>query len=102
MPWFSTFAKVSEKEDWHPLSPFLIRRNHHRFGQEEILAQMAMHYTLPFDATRSAISERQFADFCILSQSVQSICVRAQTEHYRRMAGQSDVECLGALYWCDS
>lgn len=98
MPWFSSFKKVSESDHWHPLSPFLIQRNHHRYGQEEVLLQIGYHFQLPFDKNAQIVTEQQFSDYCLLSQLSQALCVKAQTEHYRRLMG-SNYFCMGALYW---
>jgi len=58
-----------------------------------------MHFKLPFPIESPGnCSVEQFDHFCYLSQVVQGLCVKAQTEHYRRLMG-SKYHCMGTLYW---
>ena len=41
----------------------------------------------------------RFDSFSYLTQCVQAMIVKAQTEHYRRLSGDPKVDCMGALYW---
>ena len=41
----------------------------------------------------------QFMDFIYLSQVVQSICISAEAEHYRRLLSEKDTYTRGTLYW---
>lgn len=98
MPCFEAIKGVTESSDWQPLSPFWIQRNHHKFGQEEIIHQMKMHFKLPFKDEKGQVTPVQFDHFCFLSQCVQALVIKAQSEHYRRLKS-SDAHCMGALYW---
>ncbi|KAJ3325578.1 hypothetical protein HDV06_003396 [Boothiomyces sp. JEL0866] len=97
LPSFNTLKQVSVKEDWTPLSKFMIQRNHHLNGQQEIVYQMAMHFNLPFTDVNQ-MSRREFDNFCYLSQLVQAIIMKSQTEYYRRSM-YAECHCMGALYW---
>ena len=41
----------------------------------------------------------QFQDFIYLSQVVQGLCIRAESEHYRRFISEPDIMTRGTLYW---
>ncbi len=41
----------------------------------------------------------KFMDFVYLSQVVQSICIKAEAEHYRRLLSEPGVFTRGTLYW---
>ncbi|KAI8816810.1 mannosidase, beta A, lysosomal-like protein [Fimicolochytrium jonesii] len=98
LPSFATFRKVTTEADWHPLSPLMVLRNHHPKGQEEIILQMDYHFKRPFSGSGTSVSVLEFDHFCYLSQCVQAICMKAQTEHYRRLTSLP-ANCMGALYW---
>ncbi|KAF9164312.1 hypothetical protein DFQ26_001595 [Actinomortierella ambigua] len=112
MPRFSLWKTVSTLNDWHPLSPLSIHRNHHRNGQQEILQQIEMQFrlpqvlstyynTLPQEETHQVdgdVREVLMDIFCYLSQVVQAQSISLQTEHYRRGQG-SPYRTMGALYW---
>jgi beta-mannosidase len=98
MPSFSSIKGLCEKSDWNPLSPFWIQRNHHANGMEEIISQMKYFFKLPDYREPAGISEVQFDNFCYLSQLSQAICIKAQSEHYRRSRSAKS-NCMGALYW---
>lgn len=96
LPSFNTMKSVWPKDkDFDPFSPFLIQRNHHTNGQQEIM----QHITLLFDFHyNSCKNVRKFEYYCYLSQIVQSLYLKSQTEHYRRGRGSTE-NCMGALYW---
>ncbi|KAF9933584.1 hypothetical protein BGZ65_004059 [Modicella reniformis] len=111
MPSFKTWRKISSIDDWHPLSPLSVHRNHHANGQNEMLAQIEYQWQLPmtlskyFHSNPETVSdvpaktrERLFDVFCYLTQCVQARSITSQTEHYIR--GRSGVHhTMGALYW---
>ncbi|KAJ3273054.1 hypothetical protein HDV01_004831 [Terramyces sp. JEL0728] len=97
LPSFNNLKTVSEEEDWTPLSPFMIQRNHHLNGQQEIIKQMEMHFKLPY-ASADKMSVREFDNFCYLSQIVQALIIKSHSEYYRREMS-SKANCMGALYW---
>lgn len=101
MPSANTMKTFMSAEHQHPLSPFLVRRNHHRHGQPEILKQIECHFKLPFVLSKDAsvpLNDADFNNFCMLSQATQALVVKSQTEHYRRLMGEN-MFCMGALYW---
>lgn len=93
MPSFSTLREVSIPEDWSPLSQLFQTRNHHENGQQEMLNQI----DFLFDHG-SFEDEIGFDNFCYLTQCSQALCIKEQTEHYRRLSVQKS-HCMGALYW---
>ena len=99
MPCFRNLSRVSRKEDWHPTSKFMVHRNHHKFGQEEIMRQIRYQFGADDLVVEHPVwTCIEFERFCYLSQASQAICVRAQTEHYRRLRGTLH-NCMGALFW---
>ncbi|KAJ3312581.1 hypothetical protein HDV04_002898 [Boothiomyces sp. JEL0838] len=97
LPSFTNLKKVSIEEDWTPLSKFMIQRNHHLNGQQEIVKQMSLHFNLPFSDINK-MSQREFDNFCYLSQIVQALIMKSQTEYYRQLM-YTESNCMGALYW---
>ncbi|TPX30933.1 beta-galactosidase [Synchytrium microbalum] len=97
MPSYSTYKQVTSPPDWNSHSPLMIMRNHHKHGQEEMHLQIRYKFKWPIEPPLD-MSVDMFDQFCYLSQVSQAICVKAQTEHYRRLRG-SDRMCMGALYW---
>ncbi|KAI3650025.1 hypothetical protein MP228_005657 [Amoeboaphelidium protococcarum] len=99
MPWFSSLKHVTSPGSWHPLSVGMVHRNHHTNGQPEISLQLSYYFDtddMPWLIDeRAPCSPLQFEKYCIMTQLAQAICVKAQTEHYRRLMPY----CMGALYW---
>jgi beta-mannosidase len=56
-----------------------------------------MHFKSPF-TDESVVSPSEFDHYCFLSQCSQALCIKAQTEHYRRLKSDK-AHCMGALYW---
>ncbi len=100
MPSYTNAKAICTPKDLTPLSPFWIQRNHHKWGQEEMIHQMKFFFKLPWKEGQkeTTITEFQFECFCFLTQCVQALCVKAQTEHYRRLRS-TKANCMGALYW---
>jgi len=95
MPSFETLRPISEPEDWTWDSAFLKFRNHRTGdGQQEIADQMQHHFRFPTNSDRFV----ELENYIYLSQASQSLCYRAQTEHYRRSKTQA-ANTMGALYW---
>ncbi|XP_069834484.1 beta-mannosidase isoform X2 [Dendropsophus ebraccatus] len=97
-PSFSTLHKVSSPEDWSYSSNFSIHRQHHDSGNEQMMYQAGLHYTMP----KNIDPLKQFHDILYLTQVMQAQCVKLQTEFYRR--SQSEIVngrgfTMGALYW---
>lgn len=99
-PCWPTYSRISRPADWHPMSAFNVQRNHHRNGQPELLHQMRLLFNeIPFpQSLDESCSPELFENYCLLTQIVQVLCIKAQTEHYRRQMGK-DMFCMGALYW---
>uniref|UniRef100_A0A3B1KAL9 Beta-mannosidase n=1 Tax=Astyanax mexicanus TaxID=7994 RepID=A0A3B1KAL9_ASTMX len=97
-PSFSTLSKVSEPTDWDFNSSFSSHRQHHEFGNMEMLLQAKLHYILP----NKTDTVQRYKDSIYITQVMQAQCVKTQTEFYRR--SQSDIvdskgHTMGALYW---
>ncbi|KAJ4460319.1 putative Beta-mannosidase A [Paratrimastix pyriformis] len=87
-------------------SPLLEHRQHHPDGTAQIVKQMALHTCVPAAAGAAldrhgknvAGSQRGLENFIYLSQAVQTMCIQAQTEHYRR-GRDTKAYTMGAVYW---
>eukprot|EP01094_Clydonella_sp_ATCC50884_P019732 TRINITY_DN3927_c0_g1_i1.p1 TRINITY_DN3927_c0_g1~~TRINITY_DN3927_c0_g1_i1.p1 ORF type:complete len:944 (+),score=224.15 TRINITY_DN3927_c0_g1_i1:90-2921(+) len=93
-PSFATIATVSEQGDWAPHSPLMEHRQHHPEGTSQLDKQMKMHFRYPSNGNSTVF----FQDWLYLTQSVQAMCIKAETEHYLRLRSQAP-GTMGALYW---
>ncbi|GFU32736.1 beta-mannosidase [Nephila pilipes] len=98
-PSFESMANVTNKEDWtYPLSCLVSHRQHHPFGNLQISTMIAKHFKLPVASCKI----KGFKDFLYLSQIIQAVAVKTESEKYRR--SQSEIvngegKTMGALYW---
>ncbi|XP_026879426.2 beta-mannosidase [Electrophorus electricus] len=97
-PSMSTLSKVSTAADWDFRSEFSNHRQHHEFGNWQMMQQAELHYVLP----NHTDPVQKYRDTIYITQVMQAQCVKTQTEFYRR--SQSDIvqgegHTMGALYW---
>ncbi|GBM74431.1 Beta-mannosidase [Araneus ventricosus] len=99
LPSFESLANVSNPEDWiYPLNDAMKHRQHHMFGNLQMESMILKHFRLP----SSSCGIQGFKDLLYLSQIVQAVAIKTETEKYRR--SQSEVvngegKTMGALYW---
>ncbi|XP_039268970.2 beta-mannosidase-like [Styela clava] len=97
-PSIETLEPVTLEEDLSWTSKFANQRNHHMDGNKQMLNMMAMHFNLP--ASKNEI--QKFEDEIYLSQIMQGLCYKSQTEFYRRSRSEivnGEGHTMGALYW---
>ncbi|XP_072031155.1 beta-mannosidase-like [Amphiura filiformis] len=95
---FETLAKVSEKSDWSYSSNFSEHRQHHLLGNQEMTALAQKHFNLP----SSTDPLQMYKDTLYLTQISQAMCIKSETEHYRRLQStivDGEGHTMGALYW---
>ncbi|XP_055949322.1 beta-mannosidase-like [Argiope bruennichi] len=98
-PSFESLANVSNPQDWqYPLNDAMKHRQHHMFGNLQMDSMILKHFRLP----DTSCGIQGFKDFLYLSQIVQAVAIKTETEKYRR--SQSEVvngegKTMGALYW---
>eukprot|EP01114_Cavostelium_apophysatum_P010650 TRINITY_DN2464_c0_g1_i1.p1 TRINITY_DN2464_c0_g1~~TRINITY_DN2464_c0_g1_i1.p1 ORF type:complete len:818 (+),score=180.58 TRINITY_DN2464_c0_g1_i1:25-2478(+) len=92
---FSWDPVTDPNEDWYRDSPLMNHRQHHPNGTEQLVAEVDMHFTLVNDTDTKFGA---FGDWIYLTQCMQALCMKAQTEHYRRGRGM-DAFTMGAIYW---
>uniref|UniRef100_A0A8C1P6P8 Beta-mannosidase n=1 Tax=Cyprinus carpio TaxID=7962 RepID=A0A8C1P6P8_CYPCA len=97
-PSLSTLSKVSVSSDWDFSSNFSAHRQHHEYGNQQMLKQAELHYILP----NSTDPLQKYRDTIYITQVMQAQCVKIQTEFYRR--SRSDIvegkgHTMGTLYW---
>eukprot|EP00057_Strongylocentrotus_purpuratus_P006506 XP_011660980.1 PREDICTED: beta-mannosidase isoform X2 [Strongylocentrotus purpuratus] len=97
-PSFQTLSPVSIATDWSYTSTFSDHRQHHTFGQSQMLAQIQRHFNLP--SSKDPLI--YFKNMLYLTQISQALCIKFETEHYRRLQSilvDGQGHCMGALYW---
>ncbi|CAG9853943.1 unnamed protein product [Phyllotreta striolata] len=99
LPSLSSWRKVTnDPEDLNINGRFMEHRQHHPEGTSQLKNMIEMNLKLP-DETSADYTK----SFVYLSQVVQALAIRIETEHYRRYrsnlnsAGQGHT--MGALYW---
>ncbi|XP_042909002.1 beta-mannosidase isoform X1 [Parasteatoda tepidariorum] len=98
-PSFESFSKVSTPSDLvYPFSDFMKHRQHHMFGNLEIERMILEHFKLP----SKDCGVQGFKDVLYMSQIVQAVAIKTETEKYRR--NQDEIingygKTMGALYW---
>ncbi|KAL0485179.1 beta-mannosidase [Acrasis kona] len=90
---FEMHGRLSN-DDLHYNSTMMRDRQHHPNGTNEILAQFEMHFRID-----SKTSLDNFTNFVYLSQVLQTICIKTQTEYYRKNKADREALTMGALYW---
>mmetsp|Transcript_19870 Transcript_19870/g.55837 ORF Transcript_19870/g.55837 Transcript_19870/m.55837 type:complete len:883 (+) Transcript_19870:141-2789(+) len=92
-PSFLTYRGVSEEVDWDWNSAFMFHRQHHEDGNDQIMNQLELHFTVPDD----------FSDLLWVQQVSHAECMKAETEHYLRLASTCSEDLsgctAGTLYW---
>ena len=66
-PSFLTLRDVSIESDWFWDSPFMMHRQHHEDGNDQIMAQLKRHYLLPDHQSDSVLN---FSDTLLMVQVV--------------------------------
>jgi len=89
-----SYDDVTITEDLSRNSHLMNFRQHQPGGQSNLEHEVGQHFKLAKDTA----GREQFTQWSYLSQSMQSLCIKAQTEHYRRGRGLTSKN-MGALYW---
>lgn len=93
-----TMLAVSVPTDLTWNSTFILQRNHHSDGNNQILRQILKH----FNISVAESGEKYFANLVYLSQIMQGLCYKSETEFYRRSRSEvvhGEGHTMGALYW---
>uniref|UniRef100_A0A7M5UUN3 Beta-mannosidase n=1 Tax=Clytia hemisphaerica TaxID=252671 RepID=A0A7M5UUN3_9CNID len=89
--------KMKDQLYWN--SSLMFHRQHHANGNMEIEAFVRQHFELP----RSSKNTTLYLSMMVyLSQIVQSLCIKYESEHYRRLQDtliDGKGHTMGALYW---
>lgn len=93
-PNLKLLSTVSEPSDWAVFSEFLVHRQHHPDGNIQLDNQISMLFNYP----NSTDSDKKFSDWLYLTQCVQALCLRVESEHYRRLKS-SEAHTMGTIYW---
>ncbi|XP_045208111.2 beta-mannosidase-like isoform X1 [Mercenaria mercenaria] len=98
-PSYETLEAVYDIHDmdyWSDLNDY---RNHHPFGNVEMMAEAIQYLKLPNNPDR----RQRFKDLIYVTQIDHAVGMKVQTEHYRRWQNKLDNEgqgnTMGALYW---
>jgi beta-mannosidase len=80
--------------DWKIDGSLINARQHHRNGTAQVKAQIRMHFLW----REKSDPVKNFGDFVYLSQVTQALCIKSETEFYRRNRNQKP-NTMGAIYW---
>nr|CAB3263609.1 beta-mannosidase [Phallusia mammillata] len=97
-PSFESLLPVSEPRDWTLDSDWTNHRQHHGNGNMQMTNQIKMHFDLPTVGNSTQI----FKDTIYLTQIMQALCYKSETEFYRRSRNEivdGVGHTMGALYW---
>jgi len=72
----------------------MLHRQHHTDGNKQLIAQMKLHLKYPTSSNKT----KQFEDLIYLNQIIQTMCIKAESEHYRRMKAEKQMT-MGLMYW---
>lgn len=124
-PSFETLSKVSEPEDWDFNSAFMEHRQHHPFGNLEIMLGIARHMLFPSgcklqrpmplvfsgqhmisslkgDSYGTCDTVEGFKGMLYETQIYQAVSIKEETEYYRRARTElinNEGLTMGVLYW---
>jgi beta-mannosidase len=90
-PSVESWAEVSQPADLYLFSPLMDHRQHHPDGNQQLVTAISVLF--PFQ------NDTAFGSFVYLSQLLQGICMRSESEHYRRLRGDPNIQTAGTLYW---
>ena len=108
-----TFQSVLLESDLAYRSEAVMHRQHHRSGQDQVLfqnfhffshkqkqkqKQMMNQFKLHFHEPTNPNPKRLFDDMCFATQVMQALCMKIETEHYRRIRSEKG-HTMGTLYW---
>lgn len=92
---FNTLKQVSIPANWAWNSPFWEQRQHLGDGGINVIVnQMLLHFKKPQNSNQTEL----FLDYIYLTQCMQAICVKFETEHYRR-GRDGTAHTYGSMYW---
>jgi len=95
LPSFETIQPVTIEEDWFLFSKWMQARQHHDGGNKQIQSLLESNFRTPdFNNNSLPIFQR----IIYLTQVLQSLCIRTETEYYRR-ARYLTQNVMGTLYW---
>uniref|UniRef100_A0A7S3LUS4 beta-mannosidase n=1 Tax=Palpitomonas bilix TaxID=652834 RepID=A0A7S3LUS4_9EUKA len=92
----TTYTAAIPASQLHINSSLLQKRNHHPDGDEQMLAMASRYFPL---SSLPLTSPTHFDDVIYIYQLTQALCMRAETEHYRRHRSNSTAYTMGTLYW---
>jgi beta-mannosidase len=94
-PSIFAWQQVTDSSNFAFNGTFANHREHGSGGvDEQLLIQMRHHFLLPNDINNPV----QFENYIYLSQCMQALCIKSESEHYRRTKGDAE-NTMGAIYW---
>eukprot|EP01106_Pelomyxa_sp_JSP_P016847 TRINITY_DN649_c0_g1_i4.p1 TRINITY_DN649_c0_g1~~TRINITY_DN649_c0_g1_i4.p1 ORF type:complete len:407 (+),score=94.86 TRINITY_DN649_c0_g1_i4:143-1363(+) len=94
-PSMYTWATATLPSDWYIGSPMMVHRQHSPSWNTMLNDMISWHFHFPDNPD----SEREFELYVYVSQIVQALCIKFETEHYRRIKDESPGHTMGAIYW---
>lgn len=109
LPSLFTWLPVTEEQDRQWNSTIMFYRQRHPDGNDQLLAQMGLHFVVPINQTgserlyseedQSPQDDQLFSDMVYLTQSVQSLCYSTAFHHWRRIKQETPGRTMGIIYW---
>ncbi|XP_046577124.1 beta-mannosidase-like [Haliotis rubra] len=94
-----TLEDVFDAGDFDYWGPMSYHRNHHPFGNIEMIEEIILHFNEPINPD----TRQKFSDIIYLTQISQAVSMQAESEHYRRwqnnLTSDGRGQTMGALYW---
>ena len=99
MPSFYSISEVSVPSDWNLISQFSNHRQHHLFGNEQMILEIKQN----MEVSENITDAEAYPMFIYLSQVNQAMSIKTETEFYRRnrnvLTSDGQGLTMGALYW---
>jgi beta-mannosidase len=92
--WETAFTNPS---DFYFNSSGVNHRQHHGNGTAELNAQILQHFRAPNANPDGSVE--QFRDYIFLTQCMQALCIKTESEYYRSLRNETGAHTMGALYW---
>jgi beta-mannosidase len=96
LPSMSSWLSVVARDKLGFNSSAVEHRQHHPNGTAQLKAEVEQHFPSPGD---NGMGADEFPAWVYLTQAMQAMCIRTETEYYRSIRNEPDAYTMGTLYW---
>jgi beta-mannosidase len=94
------YASVLAPEDLSRDSAVLAFRQRHEGGNDQVLAMVGRHFTVPAASSADPAEQQElFDEYCWLTQVQQARCYETAFATWRRYKSADAIKTMGILYW---